>query len=141
MNKVFELAHRPSLYLLAVIGLAMGSGYFLGFRNATHDAVRNNSVGLLPFFIGIHERLVEGDIESAKHISASCAAMQILAIDNSERYPLILEFWSMFPYKGMPDFEAMKDRNLDRAYDYFSKEPKVLMPDAMAYLQKQKFEK
>ena len=127
--------------LLAVIGLAMGSGYFLGFRNATHGAVRNNSVDLLQFFIGIHERLMEGDIESAKHLSASCAAMQILAIDSSERYPLILDFWSMFPYKGKPDFQAMKDRNLDRAYDYFSKGPNVLMPEAMAYLQKRTLEK
>jgi hypothetical protein len=129
------------IVLLAVIGLAMGSGYFFGFRNATHDAVRNNSAALLPFFIGIHELLVEGDIESAKHISAGCAEIQILAIDNIERYPLILEFWSMFPYKGMPDFGAMKDRNLGRAYEYFSTQPKMLTPEAMAYLQKHSNEK
>jgi len=122
--------------LFAIFALALGGGYFLGHRNATNEAVRSNSAGILMFFTGIHQKLAEGDIESAKHIAVGGASCQILAIDNMERYPLLHQFWSMFPYKGMPDTKAMTERNLDQSYAHFSKDSNALMPEAMTYLEK-----
>jgi hypothetical protein len=121
-------------FLGLIFCFAGGMGYFLGFRNAMNEVARNYSTGALMFFTGIHERLSSGEVESAKTIAAGGAGCQILAIDNIEHYPLILQFWSMFPYQGMPDTEAIKKRELDRAFAHFSKHPEALTPEAMTYL-------
>ena len=122
------------LVFLAVIFCAVS--YFLGHRNATNEVARNYSSGALMFFTGIHENLVAGNWDGAKRIAACGDDCQILAIDNVERYPLVLQFWSMFPYGGMSDTKAMRDRELTKALNHFSKHPETLSADAMAYLNK-----
>lgn len=121
--------------LAAFIFLASGTGYFLGYKRAKCETVRSECTAALMFFTGIHEHLENSNYEEAKRITAAAASCQILAIDHINRYPLLLHFWSMFPYRGMPDMKAATRRQLDRARDHFSKYPTALMPTAMACLE------
>lgn len=121
--------------LAAIITLAGGMGYFLGYKRATCESVRNECTAALMFFTGIHDRLEQSNYEDAKQIAVTAANCQILAIENVDRSPLLLYFCSMFPYRGMPDTKAITRRELDRARTYFSQYPNTLTPTAMAYLE------
>lgn len=122
-------------FLAVIIVLAGGTGYFLGYKRATCETVRNECTAALRFFTGIHDHLEQSNYEEAKRIAAAAASLQILSIDNIDRYPLTLHFWFMFPHRDMPDMKAVTRRELDRARDHFSKYPDALMPEAMAYLE------
>jgi len=127
-------------FLFAVICLAGGMGYFLGFKRAGSEVARNYSAGSLMFFTAIHKSLEEGDYVEAKRFASAGASCQILAIDNIDRYPLSLHFWSIFPYPEMPDMKAQTKKQLERARVHFSKYPSELMPEAISYLQKDRNE-
>lgn len=126
---------RRYTFLAAIIVLAGGTGYFLGYKRAKCETVRSECSDALMFFTGIHERLEQSNYEEAKEIAVTAANCQILAIETVDRSPLLLYFLSMFPHRGMSDMKAATRRELDRARTHFSQYPNTLTPIAMDYLE------
>lgn len=128
---------RRILIIATCVALVAASGfvgYFLGFRNGAALVGRNAHATSAMILSAIYQRIGEGDYDSAKSMAASFADGEILMCQAIETEPLLLQFWSMFPFARPYNEAKIRQHYLHQAFTHFSQHPDALAPEAMAYL-------
>lgn len=117
------------LALTAVFFSAVG--WLLGARYALSDAAAMHNAASLVFFTGIHQALLDGNVDSAKRTTEMAVNAHLGVIETAPKID------TSATIRHFLDFRMRKwpRKTLLGVYSHFEKQPGSLSPEAMSFLQ------
>ena len=116
---------------LALTAVFFGAvGWLLGARHALSDAAAMHNAASLVFFTGIHQALLDGNVDSAKRTTEMAVSAHLGVIENAPRIG-VTETINHFFASGMKDWPS---HTLLGVYSHFGKQPDSLTSEAMRFL-------